>query len=108
MDVRMYYQKIRDVEATIPDAFPVVVSRVTGDGGRDGVTTEVTRKVAAKMLVEGFASLATADEVKTYQETQAAAYRAAQDAAAAARVEVTVVSTEDLKKLRSGSRSAKE
>jgi hypothetical protein len=95
------------VEATIPDAYPVVISHETGDGGIGGVATEVTRKVAAKMLVDGKATLASAPEVKTFQEQNAAAQRAVLDALAAARVEVTVVTAEDLKKLR-GSRSTKE
>ena len=29
MDVKMYYQKIREMEATITDPFPVMVSRAT-------------------------------------------------------------------------------
>lgn len=108
MDLRMYYQKVRDVEATIPEPYVVLVSHETGDGGKGGVPTEVTRKVAAKMLVDGGVSLATPEQVKSFLEKQAAALRVAQEAAAAARVEVTVVTSEDLKKLRSGSRSAKD
>ena len=108
MDLRVYYQKIRDYEAAIPDAYAVVVSLPTGDGGKEGVISEVTRRVAAKMLAEGSALLATAAQVKTYQEQNAIAAKAAQEAAAAGRVEVTVVTSDDLRKLRSGSKSAKE
>ena len=36
MDLRLYYQKIRDMKATIPDEFPVVVSHETDDGGKEG------------------------------------------------------------------------
>ena len=107
MDLSMYYQKIRDVEATIPDAFPVVVSLVTGDGGKGGVASEVIRRVAAKMIVEGSAQIATAAEVKIYQALRMAGFRAAQEMALAGRVELTVVSSDDLRKLR-GSKSAKE
>jgi hypothetical protein len=57
MDLRIYYQKIRDVEATITEEFPVVVSKETPDGGKKGVRTQVPRKIAAKMIVEGLAEL---------------------------------------------------
>ena len=108
MDLRMYYQKVRDVEATIPEPYVVLVSHETGDGGKCGVPTEVTRKVAARMLVDGGASLATHEQLRAFQEKQATAIRAAQEVAAAARVEVTVVTSEDLRKLKGGSKSAKE
>lgn len=115
MDVKTYYQKIRDTEATIPTPFTVVVSLQTDDGGKKGVLIEVPRHLAAKMVVEGSAQLAAAAEVAAFQQQQAAAYKVAQEAAAAARVEVTMVSsddlkklTEDMKKLKSGAKLGKE
>jgi hypothetical protein len=115
MDLRTYYQKIRDTEASIPDQYVVVISKATDDGGKSGVTVEVSRHIAAKMVVEGTAVLATADQAAAFRAKQAAAQRAAEEAAAAARVSVTMVSSDDLKKLtddltklKSGSRSAEE
>ena len=115
MDLKTYYQKIRDTEAAIPAAYAVVVSKATDDGGKTGVTVEVTRHVAAKMVVEGSAALATTDQSAAFHEQQAAAQKAAQEAAAAAKVSVTMVSSDDLKKLtddlsklKSGTKSAKE
>jgi hypothetical protein len=115
MDLRTYYQRIRDTETTIPAEYAVVVSRQTEDGGKSGVPVEVTRRVAAKLLVEGSATLATADQAATFREQQAVALKAAEDAAAASKVEVTMVSsddlkklTDDLKRLKSGSKTAKE
>jgi hypothetical protein len=64
MDFRIYYQKVRDVEAKIPGAYAVVVSNATPDGGKAGVATEVTRRVAAKMVVDGTATLSTNGEIK--------------------------------------------
>jgi len=58
MDLRGYYQKIREVEATIADAYAVIVSLETPDGGKAGTQTEVTRSLAAKMIVNGLAKLA--------------------------------------------------
>jgi hypothetical protein len=99
MDVKTYYQKIRAREAMIPTPFAVVVSLPTDDGGKKGVMVEVPRYLAAKMVVEGSAELASAAQASAFQQAQEAAYKAAQDAAAAERVEVTMVSSDELKKL---------
>ena len=108
MDLRLYYQKIRDMESKITEAFPVVVSNETADGGKPGVLTEVTPGIAAKMLVEGVARLATAEEATAFQAVQAEAKRAADEAAAAAKVQFTVLSTTELNKLKSDPGSARD
>jgi hypothetical protein len=115
MDLRSYYQKIQEVEATITSPYAVVVSCATGDGGKSGVLVEVTRHVAATMVVEGIAQLATPAQSTAFQQKNAAAQKAAQAAAAAATVAVTMVSSDDLKKLtedvsklKSGSKTAKD
>lgn len=115
MDLKNYYQKVRDMEATIPEPYAVVVSQATGDGGKGGVLVEVTRHVAAKMSVEGSAQLAPPEQAAAFQQRQAAAQKAAQDAAAATKVAVTMVSsddlkklTDDVKKLKSGSKSGNQ
>ena len=99
MDLRLYYQKIRDMESKITEAFPVVVSNETADGGKPGALTEVTPGIAARMVVEGSAHLATAAEAKAFRAVQAEAKRVA-DQAAAAKVQFTVVSTSELYKLK--------
>ena len=55
MDLKVYYQKIRDIEKSIEDAFAVIVSLETPDGGKPGTLTEVSPGLAAKMIVEGVA-----------------------------------------------------
>jgi hypothetical protein len=100
MDLRLYYQKIRDKQAEIPSEFAVVISVATGDGGKDGTKTEVPRRLAAKMVVDGSARLATADEAAAYYEKQAEAQRQAEQAALAARLQVSVISTRDLEQLK--------
>jgi len=67
MDLRIYYQKIRDVESSIAGADAVVVSCSTPEGGRAGVLCEVPRAVAAKLVVDGKARLATEEETRDYQ-----------------------------------------
>ena len=68
MDLQVYYQKIREMETKIADEFPLVVSMETADGGKGGTKTEVPRRLAAKLLVEGLARLASKDELKAYRE----------------------------------------
>ena len=64
MNLRGYYKRIKDTEAAIEEPFPVIVSLATPDGGKAGQRTEVSRTVAAKMIIDGLARLATSDEVK--------------------------------------------
>jgi hypothetical protein len=99
MDLKVYYQKIRSTEASIQDVYPVVVSMESSDGGKAGRYCEVTRPIAAKMITEGTARLATAEEAKSYRDAQAAAKKSADEAADASKVQLTVVSTSDLAKL---------
>ena len=108
MDLQLYYQKIRETEASIGDAFPLVVSLETADGGKGGTKTEVARRLAAKLLVEGMVRLATKDEVKAYREALGEAKRAAEREVAAARLQLTVLSTTELDRLRSEARKTKE
>ena len=80
MDLKLYYQKIRDVATQIDERFPVVVSRETADGGKNGILTEVTQELAAKMVVEGTARLATAAEAESFRQKHAEERRALEDA----------------------------
>jgi hypothetical protein len=99
VDLRGYYQNIRALEAKIEEAFPIVVSVATVDGGREGVLTEVARGLAAKMIVEGVARLATTEESQTLRKQQAEAKRAA-ELAAASKVRLAVLTRADLEQLK--------
>ena len=83
MDLRAYYQKIRDIESKMADEFAVVVSLETADGGKAGAFTEVSRAIAAKMLVDGIALLAEAEEAAKFRAQRAEAAREAEQKAAA-------------------------
>jgi hypothetical protein len=108
MDLQLYYQKIREMESKIGDEFAIVVSLETSDGGKSGRKTEVPRRLAAKLLVEGQVRLATKDEVKAHRESLAEAVRLAERAAAAAKLQLTVLSANELDRLRSDARGIKE
>jgi hypothetical protein len=106
VDLRVYYQKLREAAAQIAEEFPVVVSKETPDGGKQGLCTEVTRAIAARMITEGVARLAATEETKAFRDAQAEAKRQADQAADAARVQFTVISTAEMAKL-TGSKKEK-
>jgi hypothetical protein len=68
MDMRVYYQKVRNEEAKIPGPYAKVVSLATPDGGKPGTITEVPRRVAAKMVVDGTARLAAESDATQSRE----------------------------------------
>lgn len=100
MDLKSYYQKIRNERSKITDEFPIVVSNETPDGGKGGALTEVTRELAAKLLVDGTARLATGVEATEFRQRQADMRKAADDERAASKVQVTLVPRELLETLR--------
>ncbi len=108
MDLRHYYQKIRNLEATMTETSIVVKSLETPDGGKPGTLTEVSPRVAAKMVVDGVASLASAEEARQMRERQAEAQRAVEQAAAASRVQLTVLPTDELDRLRAAAHPPRE
>jgi len=108
MDLRAYYEKIRMIEATITDTFTLVFSAQTNDGGRPGTVTEVPRRLAAKMVVDGTARLATETEAREFREEQAEAVRTAEQKEAAQKLHLTVISSGELNRLREEARSSKD
>ncbi|MGO4884162.1 MAG: hypothetical protein ACLP59_25575 [Bryobacteraceae bacterium] len=108
MDLQVYYKKIRALEDSLKEPAVVLVSLETPDGGRAGVRTEVPRRTAAKLIVEGGARLATPEEAREFQEHKAEAKRQADQTAAAGRMQLTVISPTELRKLRGGAQAGKE
>lgn len=96
MDVKQYFRKLRETEASITDAYPLVMSLETGDGGKAGIITEVHRHVAAKMIVEGRAVLANEEERVSYRERQVSAQRVAERDQLARRLQVAIVTDSEL------------
>ena len=92
MDLKVYYQKIRELERSFTDPYPVVVSQETPEGGVAGVKTEVPVHIAARMIVEGQARLSSEPEAKEFLEQKAGAKRMADEIEASKHMQVTVVS----------------
>lgn len=78
MDLRAYYKKICKLEAEIPEPYVVVVSRETPDGGKPGVKTDVPRSLAAKLIVEDQATLASPEDSAEFRADTERRRRAAQ------------------------------
>ena len=102
MDMRIYYRKIHETEAKLPDEWTIVISLETQDGGRADVPAEVSRRTAAKLIVENKARAATPEEARAFRQQQQEAKRAADEAAAAGRVQMTIIPTAELQNLKSG------
>lgn len=101
MDIRLFYYKIREIEAKIADPEVVVVSLETPEGGVYGVKTEVKRGIGAKLIYQGKARLATPEETEAYHTEMATARRQIEDAQAVSKVQLTVLQDSDLKVLKS-------
>lgn len=100
MDLRGFYKKIVEVSTVIEETFPIVASLATPDGGKSGVLTEVSRALAAKMLVEGIVRLATKAEAAAFKGAQAAAKALVDQTALANMMQVAVLTAADMDKLR--------
>lgn len=97
MDLRAYYRKLREVEATIPENHVVLVSLATPEGGKPGVRTEAPRGVAAKMIAEGRARLASGEEAEEFRTANRQAKEKFDQEEAARRMQVVVVPAEPRK-----------
>ena len=106
MDLRGKFKKIRQIEATIEQPFVVVSSFETVDGGRDGVLTQVSRYQAAALIVEGRAKMATAEESEGFQK-KAELGRQQFAETQASRVQISVLSEQDIKSIKAALRPQK-
>jgi hypothetical protein len=97
MDVRTYYKKVREAEATVKGKDAIVVSLATPEGGKEGVRTEAPREIAAKLIAEGRARLATKAEIEAYRQGLRAARERHEHQEAARRVQVVVMPADNKK-----------
>lgn len=107
MDLKVYYRKLRETESSLEAVDVVVVSLPTPDGGKEGVASEVPRGVAAKLIVNGQARLATKEEAERFYQDAARARKAAEQAAMAERIQVTVVTDPEGARLPNAARGSK-
>jgi len=97
MDVRQYYRKLHELEARLPEADAVVVSFETPDGGKAGVLTEVPRRNACQLMLEGRAQLASDAEAEEFRQNEAAKREEFKKIQAAGKVQFQLVRSESNK-----------
>jgi hypothetical protein len=98
MDLKQYFKKIKDTEATVDEPYPLVVSLETPDGGKPGAIIEVSRREAARAIVEGRAVMASEEQKKSYFEQGAARRKSAEKVELSRRLQIAIVSDSDLRK----------
>jgi hypothetical protein len=97
MDLRAYYRKVREVEASISEDHVVLVSLATPEGGKPGVRTEAPRLIAAKLIAESRARLADADESEEFRTANRQAKEKFDQEEAARRMQVIVIPADSRK-----------
>jgi len=108
MDLREYYRKIREIEQTIDGPCAIIASLATPDGGRAGVLSEVARNVAARMVADSKAALATSAEAARYrQERQDEAARISGERLTS-RLQSALLSEAEIRRFREGLGLGKE
>ena len=100
MDLKGYYRKLRETERGLPDDYAVVKSLPTADGGVAARLTEVTKAVAARMIVDGLAELAGPEEAQAFRKDLAERKKREEDKQAATRIQFAVLSDADMRRLR--------
>ena len=108
MDLRQYFKKVKELEAAMVEAYPIVVSLETSDGGKPGMASEVSRANAAKLIAEGRAVLATEEQTTEFFERRKVAREAVEQAEMARRLQVTIVSEADLARLQARKNSSQQ
>ena len=98
MDLKGYYRKIREAEASL-DEFVVVKSLATENGGLAGRLTEVSRGVGARLIAEALATVASPEEATDYRRQQTEARALEEEKRRAAQVQFQVISDADLRAL---------
>lgn len=97
MDLKQYFKKINDTEETIKEQYPLIVSLETTDGGKAGAVVEVSRREAAKALVENRAVLANEQQTTAYFEREAARRKTAEKADLSRRLQIAIISDSDMR-----------
>jgi hypothetical protein len=100
MDLRGYYRKVREAETALSGEHFVMVSLATSEGGKAGVLTEAPRALAARLIAEGRAIVATEEEARGFYEAIREARARYEDEEIAKRVQVMVIPSHDLKNQR--------
>jgi hypothetical protein len=98
VDLRSYYKKVREAEATLTGNEAVLVSLATSEGGKEGVHTEAPTAIAARLIAEGRARIATEGEAAEFRRGLAAGREQYEQDEAARRVQIVMVPAKEGRK----------
>ncbi|MBM3787571.1 MAG: hypothetical protein FJW30_24715 [Acidobacteria bacterium] len=104
MDLREYYRRVAEQEESIDSRFPLIVSLKTANGGKAGVFSEVSRPVAARMVVDGQARLATHEETVAHLQGRLDEEERRREALAGERLRVALAAEKELLALKAALR----
>ncbi|MBL8179946.1 MAG: hypothetical protein JNK48_35025 [Bryobacterales bacterium] len=90
MDVKQYFQRVRELAMQLPGEEVVIKSLPTPNGGKAGILTEVNRQTAAKQIIDGNAVLATEKESTEYYSEMEAKRQIAERALALSRLQISL------------------
>jgi hypothetical protein len=96
MDLRQYYKKLHELESKMPESHVLVVSVETGDGGKEGVITEVPRRNACQLILDGRAKRMDPEQEAQYRAQEALKRGEFQRARTASRIQVQLVPNETM------------
>jgi len=108
MDLKGYYRKIREAESSLGEEFPILRSLATEEGGKAGRLVEVSRAVAARMLVDEIAELASTDEAAEFRSGIERAREKEQERRRAEQIQFTILAERDIDVLRKATRNARK
>ena len=107
MDLRAFYRRIRQLESEIAGSHAAIVSNETPDGGVAGQISEVAKEVAARMIVEGKARLATAAEAAEHRAGLERGMEVIRRAEALSRIPARLLTDGDIDAIRSAVKPVK-
>ena len=99
MNLRTFFQRVRELKRDLGPGPVVIVSQDTSDGGVEGATVEASTEVAARLIAEGKARVASEEEARKYRADQQEAYLRALEAQEAQRAYYLPVTRESLKQM---------
>src|SRR6266446_3982584 len=98
MNLRTYYQKIRDIEQALVEPFVVLESLEPADGSKGGLLSEVPKPLAAKMIADGRARLAPEQAVIEFHARKVEAKRTADQEMITNKMQMMLVPTAEVMK----------
>ncbi len=96
MNLRKYYDKVQAIRRDLSGPDVYLTSLATPNGGKEGCVAEVPVDLAARMIVDGIARLAEAEEIAAYLSVAEELRAAAQEEHLRNRLRITLVNDSDV------------